>query len=332
MTQRALLLPAALALLLIGYALGRLVPAAPTPNPSPTKGGELDGGSPFLRREGGGGVRSVAAPPQGYGLAAGFDAAGAVPADLDRFGPLWYYDYRFRSPDDAPGHQRLLLIEARSAVSAGEIAALARTRPGHWWILGNEPNDPNQDNLAAPEYARWFVRTAAVIRAADPSAGILSAGIADADRIPAQAFIAATIAWSGASPDLDGWNIHNYLLDGPDPYDSARFQARILAFHDWMVGAGQAGKPLLLGEWGVLYGRGCCSRPLDLASRGLAYMDRTADWLESSGLVTAWAWFTLRSGDRQFNGDLLQPATPALSAFGDRYRVRAAAYAARPRR
>ncbi len=329
MTRRALLLPAALVLLLAGYALGRLLPD-PTPDPAPKGGGEPPSSASFLRREGG--VHSVVPPPLGYGLAAGFDAAGAVPADLDRFGPVWYYDYRFRSTDDQPGHQRLLLIAARSEARAGEIAALARTRPGHWWILGNEPNDPNQDNLAAVEYAHWFVRTAAVIRAADPSAGILSAGIANADPTWAQAFVNATIAWSGAPPDLDGWDIHNYLLDGPDPYDSARFQARILAFHDWMVGAGQAGKPLLLGEWGVLYGGGCCGRPLDPASRGLAYMDTTADWLESSGLVTAWAWFTLRSGDRQFNGDLLQPTSATLSAFGDRYRARIAAYAARARR
>ena len=312
MTRRALWLPAALALLVAGYVLGHLIPWPGWGDPPPAP-------PPPIR----------AALPQGYGVAAGFDAAGAVPADLDRLGPVWYYDYRFRSTDDQPGHQRLLLIEARSEAHAGELTALARTRPGHWWILGNEPNDPHQDNLTAAAYARWFVRTAAVIRAADPTAGILSAGIADADAGWAQAFVAATVAWTGAPPDLDGWNIHNYLLDGPDPYDSARFQARILAFHDWMVGAGQAGKPLLLGEWGVLYGHGCCGRPTDPAGRGLTYMDSTADWLESSGLVTAWAWFTLRSGDRQFNGDLLQPGNAALSAFGDRYRARIAAYATR---
>jgi hypothetical protein len=261
--------------------------------------------------------------PQGYGIAVGFDVGTAT---LDRFGPVWYYDYTFRSPDTAPAHPHVLMISARDPTPAAEIQALARTRPGHWWILGNEPNDPNQDNLSPAEYARWFVRTAALIRAADPTASLQSAGIADADAGWANRFYEAVVAWSGAPPDLDAWNIHNYLLDGPDPYDAGRFTARIVAFRGWMDSVGQGSKPVVLGEWGVLYGKGCCNRPTDPESRGLAYLDATADWLETSGQVQAWAWFTLRSGPLQFNGDLLQPDRPTLSAFGERLRARIAAY------
>src|SRR5437773_6070350 len=103
--------------------------------------------------------------PQGYGVAVGYGQGSA--ADLDRLGPVWYYDYSFRTVD-WPGHTHLLLVSARDGEDAPEISAAAAAHPGHWWIVGNEPNDPAQDNLSAVEYAHWFARTSGLIRQADP--------------------------------------------------------------------------------------------------------------------------------------------------------------------
>jgi hypothetical protein len=257
----------------------------------------------------------------------GYDTGTA--ADLDLLEAGWYYDYSFRTPD-WPGHPHVLLISARDPAPATDIVAAARARPGHWWIIGNEPNDPNQDNQTPADYARFFARTASLIRQGDPAAGIMSAGIGDADADWAQQFIDATVQWTGAPPALDAWNIHNYLLDTPDPYDSATFQARIARFRRWMETAAQGDRPLVLGEWGVLYGRGCCARPIDPESRGTEYLADTAGWLETSGLVQSWAWFTLSSGGYLFNGDLLRAGQPhTLSAFGVLYRDRAQGYRGR---
>jgi hypothetical protein len=260
--------------------------------------------------------------PQGYGVAVGYGNSRA--ADLDRLGPVWYYDYSFRTAD-WPGHTHVLLTRPLDSASAQELQAAARTRPGHWWIIGNEPNDPSQDNLSPAAYAAYFARTAALIRQADPTAGIMSAGIGNADAGWSQQFVDATIAWTGTPPDLDAWNIHDYLLDTPNAYDTDEFAARISRFHAWMQRAGQGDRPLVLGEWGVLYGRGCCNRPIDPPQRGVTYLDQTAAWLEDSRLVSAWAWFTLNSGGYLFNGDLLAPENRAtLSLFGQHYQAWAA--------
>ena len=136
-----------------------------------------------------------------------------------------------------------------------------------------------------------------------------------------------TITWTGAPPALDAWNIHDYLLDTPNPYDTTTFAARLTRFHDWLAASGPHAPPLVLGEWGVLYGRGCCNRPVDPPERGTAYLAQTAAWLEASGLVRAWAWFTLDSGPRLFNGDLLQAGDPlTLSPFGQLYHEQATHY------
>jgi Glycosyl hydrolase catalytic core len=255
--------------------------------------------------------------PRGYGVAVAGDKGSR--ADLDLLGPVWYYDYHAVGADWG-SHPRILMVRPADKLSDAELRHLAAIHPGHWWMLGNEPNDPAQDNQEPAAYARFYAHTAAVIRAADPTAGIMPAGIANADTQWAAAFRTQYEQMTGAPPQVDAWNIHNYLLDTADPYDLGEFQRRIGKFRAWMAAVGDGDRPLVLSEFGVRYGAGCCNRPLDVLGDGLVFMRRAITWLEESGQVEAWAWFTLDSGDLDYDGNLLRPAVPGtLSPYGRLY-------------
>jgi hypothetical protein len=245
--------------------------------------------------------------------------AWTTSAVLDRLGPVWYYQYGFEGPD-LPGHQRVYLVPPHfdDDKLLAAMRRAARKGPGSWWLVGNEPNDPNQDNLSPAAYAAFYHRVSRLAKRADLSLRLVPAGIADADWRWAQAFRESYRAQYGRYPQVAAWNIHDYILDADrSQYDLAEFQRRILAFRAWMALAGEGFKPLLLTEYGVLYGSGCCNRPLEDPAPGVEFMRQATAWLEQTDYVQGWNWFSLDS-EQQFNGDLLSP-TGELNTFGKAY-------------
>jgi hypothetical protein len=235
---------------------------------------------------------------------------------LDALGPLWYYQYGFAGPG-LPGHQRVYLVSP--FFSDERLEQALHDNPRSWWLVGNEPNDPYQDNLTPATYAAFYHRFLGIAQRKAPSCRIAPGGIANADWRWAEAFRRSYRAQYGRYPRADAWNIHNYILDpGADQYDVAEFKRRIIAFRDWMARVGEGNKPLLLTEYGVLYGSGCCNRPLEGPARGVEFMRLATQWLQQTEYVQAWSWFSLDS-KRQFNGDLLD-ASGKLSEFGSAYR------------
>ena len=257
----------------------------------------------------------AAADLRGFGV--GLNYRPESQQQLAELGTSWYLDWTFSDPD-VPGYRRLYVV--RPWADRALLASVAVTRRGVWWSIGNEPNDKNQDNQTPAQYALFFHDAVQIIRQADPSARILSAGIADADWQWAEQFRQEYRKLTGDFPFLDGWNIHNYILgDGQDQYDVGEFKRRITAFRNWMSQIGDGGKPLILSEFGVLYGAGCCQHPPESPERGVAYMVETVTWLARADLVQAWAWFMVNSGEQHFNGDLFD-AGGHLTAFGQAYR------------
>jgi len=239
---------------------------------------------------------------------------------LDALGPVWYYQYSFEGPN-VPGHARVMLVRPHTAED--RLAAAMRARSDAIWLVGNEPNDPFQDALSPCAYARFFRWVERIAARSDWGARLVPAGIANADPTYAQAFLDCYHALYEREPRVAAWNVHNYILDaGTSQYDVGLFQERIIAFRGWMCDAGQADLPLLLTEYGVLYGSGCCGRPLEPPDEGVAFLRATTGWLQETDYVQAWAWFCLDSrsadGVSQFNGDLLA-ADGSLSPFGDAY-------------
>ncbi len=237
-------------------------------------------------------------------------------AQLDALGPVWYTDWGWRAPTLA-GHERLYMIDcAEAEADRGQIPAAMRASGAAWWALGNEPNDPNVGNRTPEQYAELYHTYEGWADVA-PRCGILPAGIANADWQWAEAFREAYRDKYGRYPRVDGWNIHNYVLEpGLDPYDVTEFGRRILAFRTWMESIGDGDKPLFLTEFGVLYGSGCCDRPVDPPEKLETFMRDAVQWLQESHTVSGWAWFATTT--REYNGNLMTPDGD-LNSLGETY-------------
>jgi len=258
--------------------------------------------------------------PVRFGVCA--EPVAELQVQLDAIGDVWYYDYHFATAS-VTGHQRLFMIRFQPLDET--LESVARANPGAWWVVGNEPNDPHQDNLSPEAYATRFHEVAEFIRRVDRSCKILPAGVANADWRWAREFREAYCQRYQQYPVVDGWNIHNYLLEpGVDPYDVAEFRRRILAFRHWMLEIGEEEKPLFLTEFGVLYGAGCCDRPVDPPERTVAFMREAVQWLATTDYVQHWAWFILNNAG-EFNGSLYEEG---LTLYGEAYRDLVRQYAA----
>jgi hypothetical protein len=233
----------------------------------------------------------------------GVGDAPVTAAQLDAIGPVWYMDWRWDTPA-IDGHERLYVIRCWEVErDQGAILSAMQASGTAWWSLGNEPNDPHQDNVSPEDYAELYHVFEGWASSA-PGCHILPAGIANADWEWAEAFREASHERYGRYPRVDGWNIHNYILEaGLDPYDVGEFQRRILAFHRWIEAIGDERKPLFLTEYGVLYGDGCCDRPVDPPEKMRSFMRDSTRWLRDTDIVTCWAWFATYC--ELYNGDLL---------------------------
>ena len=255
--------------------------------------------------------------PFGTPFGVGVGDAPVTAAQLDALGPVWYMDWGWQTPT-LDGHERLYVIRCGQVEKdQGAIPATMRASGSAWWSLGNEPNDPHQDNVSPEKYAELYYIFEGWASGAR-RCHILPAGIANADWEWAQAFREAFLERYGRYPRVDGWNIHNYILEpGLDPYDVSEFQRRILAFSRWVGVIGDQGKPLFLTEFGVLYGDGCCGRPVDPPEKIQAFMWDTTRWLLDTDVVTCWAWFATYC--ELYNGDLMTK-DGQLNDLGEIYR------------
>jgi hypothetical protein len=235
---------------------------------------------------------------------------------LDQLGPVWYYTYSIEGPVDARHHRVMVVLPH---TDEARLAAAMRSRPGSWWMIGNEPNDPYQDNLSPAAYAAFYHRVLRVAQRADPTARLMPAGIANADWRWAEAFREAYREAYGRYPRVDAWNVHGYILEPDlDQLDQELFRERLVAFRDWMVRAGEGHRPLVLSEFGVLMGRERHDTRYAPPEAILAYIQETVAWLAETDHVQAWAWFANHTAD-QFNGDLYD-GNEQLTPYGEAYR------------
>ena len=235
---------------------------------------------------------------------------------LDRLGPVWYYRYGYEG-DGLRGHQRVFLVGPHFDREAVRMA-IAR-HPGAWWLVGNEPNDPFQDNLSPAAYAAFYQRFTELALSTDRSCRLVPAGLANADWRWAQAFLDSYVAQYKRAPTIAAWNIHNYMLEPDrDQLDLQEFKERILSFRRWMTQVGDGNKPLMLTEFGVLFGTGLAGRPAEEPERVRVFVHEAVRWLAETEHVQCWAWFANNTGG-QFNGDLYLD-NGELSSFGIFYR------------
>lgn len=197
-------------------------------------------------------------------------------------GILWPSVRMSKPPEDQIGMQFFPMVR----VPRGELRPppqqlmrLAAKYPGRTWLIGNEPDVVWQDNATAEQYAHAYRCAHAAIKAGDPTASLAFAGlsqitplrIAYLDRI--WNYYRGTF---GEDLPVDVWNMHAFVLreeagswgvrippgfehvqrgylweiEDHTRLDLVEDQVRLM--RRWMQEHGQAEKPLIISEYGVL--------------------------------------------------------------------------------
>jgi hypothetical protein len=219
-----------------------------------------------------------------------------------------------------------------------------------------------QDEMTAELYAKAFHEIRDVIKTADPTAKIAIASVIQAtplrleylDRIWDSYY---TQYGYPMGNDIDVWNVHGFILrevrgswgaDTPPGIDTsgflygvgydatiaahhniAYFQEFIEAFRTWMDDHGQQNKPLLITEYGILFGDYTGISTGDI----IAFMESTFDYLltaqdeeigypaDENRLVQGWIWFSLNDNVYYPAGKLFYPTTKNLTAVGNAWQA-----------
>ena len=264
---------------------------------------------------------------------AGFGLTGSRDAETwaRRLGAGWYLDWRAqrRYPAQRPEHWQMVRL-ARGCVAPSKEAIrwLASYYPSNVWVIGNEPDNIWQDNLAPEEYAQVYNELYAMIKEADPTASIAVGGVTQAtplrlvylDRV-----LTAYRALYDEPMPVDWWTVHGFVLreelgawgagipagfvveTSGQLYQKAEtgsveiFKEHIIAFRAWMAERGYRDTPLAITEFGILMDPIYGFTP-DVVAK---YVLDTFTWLgeakdeqigypqDDNRLVQRWAWFSL---------------------------------------
>jgi len=220
-----------------------------------------------------------------------------------------------------------------------------------------------QDEMVPELYAVAYKELYDIIKTADPQAKVAIAGVIQATPMRLEYLTKAWDEYKrlyGADMPVDVWNVHNFILEevceklekddgtkeftcygsGVVPGSEERkgsyegmswahinrdlFHEQIVAFRQWMKDRGQANKPLIVSEYGVLYSGVHCNNPIpggcsdanwvDLADPQvvqefmlwsfdyfLTTSDCTLSEVDDCRLVQRWLWFSLDHVDGSSN-------------------------------
>jgi hypothetical protein len=270
---------------------------------------------------------------------------------IPQVGARWWYTYDDPLAVRSPYQLRLVRVATPEPIAPERYAAAAAAAPGGVWQIGNETNVPMQDEIDPAVYAVRYHDAYFAIKAGDPSARVLAAGVLSWDFTCTgclgfraghdwtDAFWLAYRVRYGTDPPADGWAMHPYLIDWDHlpMRDSVTTIAQITAMRAYLDGAGYADAPLWLTELGVIWGceqavypvnakLGCVNYRADLME---IYMSEVLGWLNANagGLnIARWYWYaTAPQPDpfyNEFNGIALFEATGNArpSRFGLLYR------------
>ena len=302
---------------------GEQLASEPTKDSSTAAKGRLTSGAGSMAND---------IPPASLNSRKGFGMSTlADPSEwANKLDASWYLDWRvqLRRSFQMPEHWQMVRIMAGCAYPSGDyIFWTAEHFPGQVWIIGNEPDVIWQDSTPPELYARIYHDLYQLIKAADSSARIAPAGIAQATPLRLS-YLDRVLAYYqksyGVAFPADLWTVHGYVLREErgswgveippgmaeshgrlyDVSDHGRldiFQEQIIAFRKWMATNGYQDTPLALTEFGI-------AMPADYGFPDeviVDYLRGAIEWLGSARdfsigypedndrLVQRWAWFSL---------------------------------------
>jgi len=249
-----------------------------------------DAGSAFTRRERFG-VAFARVVQQG---------SQSVPQALDTYELAalqlgWYSDWSYNAkplqPRDVTPETQLEYVQLIT-VRDGQwppnwsaVQAAATANPGALWIIGNEPECPNQGNLTPAQYAQRYHQTLLKIRGWDSSAKFAIGGVVEPTPLRLRWLDRTLTSYQTQfghpmTDDIDVWTVHMQILTEGAPGDNSAgagipvgisftsgegmeysladcanielFKSLIRDFRTWLAGKNEREKPLIISEMGVL--------------------------------------------------------------------------------
>jgi hypothetical protein len=262
----------------------------------------------------------------------GIIATGDVTSTLQALGVSWWYDYGQHAPGGPGNGVAQIAVNPTGTccarVAAATLQAGALAHPGGYWIIGNEPNVPGQDNISPAQYATELSYYASTIKGADPTAQIVGPNALNWDTTcvsgcnpnpftPGENWVGQLFsAWAtqfGGEPSIDVWAMHAYAIDWyntpmTNANDLASLERDILGFSTYLAGVpAQASKPVWVTELGILWAypgwnpvsSGCAAAPNCIAPIGAydsasvaSFLDQILTWLTTnSAAYRLQKWF-----------------------------------------
>lgn len=239
-------------------------------------------------------------------------------------GITWLYNWgvgRNRWIDDNVEYVPMVFASGTGpnrAYTASELsgfADFAKTHPGSYWLIWNEPDYYKQANIPAGTAAAIYKPLRDAIVAADPTAKFIVGGFAWMDTAWINSFREEYKKIYNVYPPLDGWAFHHYM--GTD-YSSSLWRDRMNNLKRWLSDKGYQSKEFWLTEYGSLQSNAI----------GLRIMQDQQEWLEApiQSWITRYAWFYLGITEKDnfqgnlFTGDLTQNRIE-LSELGREYAI-----------
>jgi hypothetical protein len=256
-------------------------------------------------------------------------------------------------PQDVQFWQMIRLSEAGHQPELAAIAQVADSQPGSFWVIGNEPDVPWQDNVTPQRYAEIYHDLYHFIKGRDPTALLVIGGVTQPSPLRLaylDAILDSYQARYGTKMPIDVWNVHAFVLreerdswgvgippgmsdelatayEISDHDDIAIFEQNIINFRAWMAARGYQDRPLVVTEYGILLPNDYGFPPEAIA----AFMTRSFDFFltaandtgypaDDNRLVQWWFWFSLYDYPDYPTSNLYDRPSGELTLLGRAYR------------
>jgi hypothetical protein len=268
----------------------------------------------------------------------------------------WYLDWSHKAEPARPDgleYVQMVRVRGGNAVpDSQDLERIARMNPGSLWLIGNEPDVLWQDGVTSADYATVYHDVYALLRSADATCQVAIGGVSQPTPLRLQYLDMILDDYRelyGQKMPVDVWNVHDFILreergswgvDIPpgiaadqgrlfeieDHDDVDIFRQHILDFRQWMKDRGEADKPLIVTEYGVVMPSEYGFSP----ERVQDFMYATFDFMmtatdpdlgysaDNNRLVQRWCWYSL-SDTGYPTGNLFDPGTGLITPLGLAY-------------
>lgn len=204
-------------------------------------------------------------------------AGGDNPEHLRNLGVTWGYIWYPAPNNFNTVYTHVPMIWGRD-YNPSNVAQIASSYPGRYWLIWNEPDYWQQANISPTEAAQLYRSLRILIKSADPSARLVVGGVFNLNVAWLQNFRSEHFRIYGEWPVVEGWHVHYYV--GRDEYNAVQWRQRLEAVRDWMPANGGAVE-LWLTEFGCLNSQAVAAQ----------IMADQVPWLDAQPWLNRYAWY-----------------------------------------